>query len=63
MKPTKQPRDSFAAMLREVRAKRKMTQVEAAKKLGIPTATLSNWEQGRNCPDKFKQIAVLAHLN
>lgn len=62
MKPTTQPKNSFASLIRRARAKLKMNQVEASNRLGIPLGTYVNWEQGRTEPDRFKQMAVLGRM-
>ena len=36
---------------RKVRRKLKLSQSEFAKRFGLPTATIQNWEQGRTRPD------------
>jgi putative transcriptional regulator len=44
-------RGVFARDVRRAREKLKMTQEELAAALGLPLATLRNWEQGRYNPD------------
>ena len=39
------------ASARAAREKMRLSQPEFAKLLGVPVATLRNWEQGRTCPD------------
>jgi len=40
------------------RRRHKLSQSEFAEKLGIPTKTLANWEQGRNEPRGLARIAL-----
>ena len=39
-----------AAYARGVRARTKLTQVEFAARIGVPTETVRNWEQGKRSP-------------
>lgn len=41
----------MAITLKSARINKNLTQVEAAKKLGISTETLSNYERGKSYPD------------
>lgn len=43
-------KDEFARILKAWRADREFTQVEAAKALEVPLATLRNWEAARVSP-------------
>jgi putative transcriptional regulator len=38
------------ADVRAIREKTGLTQTAFAKQIGVPVATLRNWEQGRRCP-------------
>lgn len=51
--------DSIAAKLKTLRKGRKLTQEQAAAKLGITRATVSNYEVGRRSPhlSELKRIA------
>lgn len=48
------PRDNclsaIGAALKSTRERAKLSQAEAAKKLGVSTLTVSQWETGRRCP-------------
>jgi len=45
------PLDTPSAQLRAARAVLGLTQAAMADLLGVPVATLRNWEQGRTAPD------------
>ncbi|MBR5243217.1 MAG: helix-turn-helix transcriptional regulator [Thermoguttaceae bacterium] len=49
----------FAARLRELREKAKLTQAELAAKIGVRVTAVSNWETAANAPtvDKLPAIA------
>jgi transcriptional regulator with XRE-family HTH domain len=51
--------------LKVLRVMNGLTLKEAAEKLGISTATLSNWERGLTYPDalQIKNIEILYHTN
>lgn len=51
--------------LKVLRVMNGLTLKEAAEKLGISTATLSNWERGITYPDalQIKNIEILYHTN
>ena len=51
--------------LKVLRVMNGLTLKEAAEKLGISTATLSNWERGVTYPDalQIKNIEMLYHTN
>ena len=51
-------RKKFAKLLKDYRVRRKFTQEDAAKHLGICVRTLQNWEIARNMPRGFG-LAVL----
>jgi transcriptional regulator with XRE-family HTH domain len=44
-------RQKFAARLRELRLKRKLTQVNLSAMTEIPQPSISNWEQGKHDPE------------
>lgn len=52
----------FARELKAWRKRAKLSQSQAAVKLGIPTKTLQNWEHGRNTPGALAQEALRATL-
>jgi len=57
----------FAGKLRAARRRKKLTQVEAARRAGIPQPLWSDYERGRKCPS-IQQAERLAeavgtHLN
>jgi transcriptional regulator with XRE-family HTH domain len=41
----------FSAKLKKLRADRKLSQSDLAKRCGVPIHTLRNWEAGRRLPD------------
>lgn len=45
----------FAERLKLLRSKTKMTQKEAAKKIGVASTTYASWEQGKREPDISSQ--------
>lgn len=51
----------YTVSLEAARVNAKLSQRDAAEKLGINVATLSNWERGKTSPDadKFKQLCEL----
>jgi repressor LexA len=51
--------------LREIREKRKMTQKEFAKKMGVSAGAASNWENDENVPseEKFELIQQILKVN
>lgn len=53
----------YTVSLEAARVNAKLSQREAAAKLGINVTTLSNWERGKTSPDadKFKQLCALYH--
>ena len=52
-------RKKFAKLLKDYRVRRKFTQEDAAKHLGISVRTLQNWEIARNVPRGFGLNALL----
>ena len=52
-------RKKFAKLLKYYRVRRKFTQEDAAKHLGISVRTLQNWEIARNVPRGFGLNALL----
>ena len=52
-------RKKFAKLLRDYRERRRFTQEDAAKHLGISVRTLQNWEIARNVPRGFGLNALL----
>ena len=52
-------RKKFAKLLKDYRVRRKLTQEDAAKHLGISVRTLQNWEIARNVPRGFGLNALL----
>ncbi len=52
-------RETFAKKLQSWRERRRFTQQEAAKNLGISVRTLQNWEIARNMPRGFGLNALL----
>ena len=52
-------RKKFAATLKDYRERRRFTQEDAAKHLGVSLRTLQNWEIARNMPRGFGLTALL----
>jgi transcriptional regulator with XRE-family HTH domain len=50
--------DTLAERLRKARERATLTQVAVAKRLEITSASISNWEQGRNEPERDKLIQL-----
>ena len=59
-RPHKTKRPRLAAMMRRWRKEQKLSQSQAALKLGVPLCTLQNWEQQRSAPRGFA-LAALIH--
>jgi DNA-binding transcriptional regulator YiaG len=54
---TKKTKAAFANLLKDWRARRGITQAEAAEVLGVPVRTLQNWEIARTAPhSSLRQI-------
>jgi DNA-binding transcriptional regulator YiaG len=47
---TKKTKTAFADLLKDWRARRRITQAEASAELGVPLRTLQNWEIARTAP-------------
>ena len=52
-------RKKFATTLKDYRERRRFTQEDAAKHLGVSLRTLQNWEIARNMPRGFGLTALL----
>ena len=52
-------RKKFAKLLKDYRERRRFTQEDAAKHLGVSVRTLQNWEIARNVPRGFGLNALL----
>ncbi len=50
----------FGAHIRAIREKKKLTQLNAAKSIGISSSTLSLWESGMRFPD-VENLPILAN--
>ena len=55
----KMTRKKFATTLKDYRERRRFTQEDAAKHLGVSLRTLQNWEIARNMPRGFGLTALL----
>ena len=55
-------RKKFAKLLKDYRERRRFTQEDAAKHLGVSLRTLQNWEIARNMPRGFGLRALVATL-
>jgi DNA-binding transcriptional regulator YiaG len=54
----KKHKEEFAKELKEWRTRKKLSQSEAAEKLGIPVDTLQNWEIARTMPQGYASAAL-----
>jgi putative transcriptional regulator len=52
-----------APMVRELRQRARLTQLQFAARLGVPVETIRNWEQGKRIPRGPARalLAVIAH--
>ncbi|HVU07842.1 MAG TPA: helix-turn-helix domain-containing protein [Verrucomicrobiae bacterium] len=58
-KPVPQSRkDAFARLLKSWRERERLTQADAAARLGTNLYTIRNWEQGRSMPQGFAATLV-----
>jgi putative transcriptional regulator len=57
------PGDSSSLVVRDLRRRACLTQMEFAAKLGVPVETIRNWEQGKRAPRGPARalLAVIAH--
>jgi DNA-binding transcriptional regulator YiaG len=55
-------RKKFAKLLKDYRERRRFTQEDAAKHLGVSLRTLQNWEIARNMPRGFGLRALVTTL-
>jgi DNA-binding transcriptional regulator YiaG len=51
-------RKKFARLLKDYRERRRFTQQDAAKHLGVSVRTLQNWEIARNMPRGFGLVVL-----
>lgn len=49
-------------LIRELRLKQNMTQLQLAQQMGISDKTVSKWERGLGCPDVSLLIELAAAL-
>lgn len=54
-----QSKDKLGSRIKSAREKRKMTQAELSKILGVDVAQLSRWENGKHYP-AFETLKVIA---
>lgn len=52
----------FSTEIKALRKKRNETQMQFAKWLDTPIATLRNWEQGKNEPSRLQKAFMLTHI-
>lgn len=52
----------FRIRLREIRQEKELTQKDIAQKLGVPTSTYANWEQGRREPSLYDIFNLIVEL-
>jgi transcriptional regulator with XRE-family HTH domain len=55
-------RDTWAALVTDVREAANMSKVELARRLGVDRATISRWEQGLNRPEQADVVKRFADL-
>ena len=57
------PGDAAPLVVRDLRRRACLTQMEFAAKLGVPVETIRNWEQGKRAPRGPARalLAVIAH--
>lgn len=55
-------RHPWGARLREARKAAGLTQGSLSERLGIPLATLRNWEQGRTAPPHYLRTLMEEYL-
>ena len=48
--------------LKDYRAKNNLTQEELARKLDIPTITISSWERGKNTSKIYRKVLKQAEI-
>lgn len=51
----------FSVKLKEIRKEHGLTQIDLAKKLGVASGTVGNWESGKREPD-YERISQIADL-
>jgi DNA-binding transcriptional regulator YiaG len=62
VRPIPQPATSFAGKLQRWRSRRKLTQEQASRELGVPYKTLVNWEQALRTPPEWQQKLLLRFM-
>ena len=55
-------RQEIGARLKAARARKRLTQAEVAKAMGIAQGSLSEWENGRHLPDMTKILELAEYL-
>lgn len=55
-------KESFAALLREARAARQITQAQLAERLHVGQQAISNWERGTSRPQSAREVRAIASL-
>lgn len=55
-------RQEIGARLKAARARKRLTQAEVAKRMGIAQGSLSEWENGRHLPDMTKILELAEYL-
>ena len=55
----------FSSKLRELRAKKGLSQAELAKRLGVTQQAVGRWERDKNLPDNdvLKKISVMFNVS
>ncbi len=55
-------KQTWSALIKALREKRKLSQTEAADKWQVAPGTLRNWEQGRFTPNPIMQAHYLGRI-
>jgi putative transcriptional regulator len=59
---SKQHEQTFGELVRAWRERRKLSRVDAARKLGVPLRTLEDWEYGKRTPRGLARELITARL-
>jgi putative transcriptional regulator len=59
---SKQHEQTFGELVRTWRERRKLSRVDAARKLGVPLRTLEDWEYGKRTPRGLARELITARL-
>lgn len=59
---SKRTQQTFGQLVRAWRERRKLSRVDASRKLGIPLRTLEDWEYGKRTPRGIARQLLIARL-